>query len=226
MADWVVGEEITADKLNENRGFSSRARAYHSNTFAQYVPDNNLASEVTIILDNEDFDGDTEFDNSVVSGQADATEDFKLHDADGGFTADMVGWSVYNRDDKTTALVTAFVDSGELTLSNTIMTSGEDYYLYSSAFTAKTAGYYMVTGSIQLKSPPVNTVLYLRLFKNGVRISTGSNTTQEAYAIINFSDIVYLAIGDYLDLRVACESSTIEINDGSEYTFLAIHRLS
>ena len=65
----------------------------------------------------------------VLTGTADATEANKLHDADGGFSSDYVGAIVLNTTDNTQAAVTAFVDSGELTLDGDIMESGEDYTL-------------------------------------------------------------------------------------------------
>jgi len=61
------------------------------------------------------------------SGEADATEANKLHDADGGFAATDVGKTVWNTTDDTYTTVSAFVDSGELTLTDDIMASGEAY---------------------------------------------------------------------------------------------------
>jgi hypothetical protein len=61
------------------------------------------------------------------SGTADATEASKLHDADGGFEASDVGKTIYNSTDVTYTTVSAFVDSGELTLTDDIMASGEAY---------------------------------------------------------------------------------------------------
>ncbi|KKM93162.1 hypothetical protein LCGC14_1211260 [marine sediment metagenome] len=63
------------------------------------------------------------------SGTADATEANKLHDADGGFATTDVGKTVHNTTDDTYAKVTAFVDSGELTLDGDIFISGENYDL-------------------------------------------------------------------------------------------------
>ncbi|KKN71805.1 hypothetical protein LCGC14_0416590 [marine sediment metagenome] len=63
------------------------------------------------------------------SGTADATEANKLHDADGGFASTDVGKQVHNTTDDTYANVTAFVNSGELTLDGDIFVSGENYDL-------------------------------------------------------------------------------------------------
>ena len=68
------------------------------------------------------------------SGTADATEANKLHDADGGFATTDVGKTVHNTTDDTYAEVTAFVDSGELTLSADIFISGENYDLDSFTY--------------------------------------------------------------------------------------------
>lgn len=64
---------------------------------------------------------------TLVSGTADATEANKLHDADGGFSADMVGATAYNTTDSTSSIITAFVDSGELTLAGDIFVITETY---------------------------------------------------------------------------------------------------
>ena len=63
------------------------------------------------------------------SGTADATEANTLHDTDGGFASTDVGKTVHNTTDDTYADVTAFVDSGQLTLDGDIFISGENYDL-------------------------------------------------------------------------------------------------
>lgn len=63
------------------------------------------------------------------AGAADATEAYKLHDADGGFVATDVGKIVHNTTDDTYTEVTAYVDGGELTLRDDIFVSGENYDL-------------------------------------------------------------------------------------------------
>lgn len=65
------------------------------------------------------------------TGVTDATEANKLHDADGGFVSGMVGATVTNTDDDTTAEITGFVDSGELTIDADIFVSGENYSIAS-----------------------------------------------------------------------------------------------
>lgn len=61
------------------------------------------------------------------TGTTDETEALKLHDADGGFTAAMVGALVTNTTDKTYTFVSAFVDDGELTVEDDIFITGEGY---------------------------------------------------------------------------------------------------
>jgi len=69
---------------------------------------------------------------TILTGAADATESSYLHDADGGFAATNVGNIVWNTTDDTYTTVSAYVDSGQLTLTEHIMASGETYILYSS----------------------------------------------------------------------------------------------
>ena len=69
---------------------------------------------------------------TILTGTADATEANKLHDADGGFAASNVGNTVWNTIDDTYTTVSAYVDTGELTLTDDIMADTEVYILYSS----------------------------------------------------------------------------------------------
>ena len=68
------------------------------------------------------------FDTSR-TGTADADEVNKLHDADGDFTTGDVGKSVWNVDDSSYVNVTAYVDSGELTLAVDGFPDGNEAYL-------------------------------------------------------------------------------------------------
>lgn len=61
------------------------------------------------------------------TGTADATEAYKLHDADGGFSKDDVGKTLTNTTDSTVTTIRTFVDSGEIDLADDIMVSGENY---------------------------------------------------------------------------------------------------
>lgn len=63
----------------------------------------------------------------LASGVTDATEANKLKDSTANLSADMVGATVYNTTDDTSAIITAFVDSGELTLASDIFVLGETY---------------------------------------------------------------------------------------------------
>jgi len=117
----------------------SSARAYLANDQATYN-----GGYRPVMLDTENWDIQNEFDSSVKTGTADATEANKLHDADGGFEASDVGKTVWNTTDNTYTTVTAFVDSGELTLQNDRFVNGEGYKLYFSRFTATIAGKYFV----------------------------------------------------------------------------------
>jgi len=63
------------------------------------------------------------------AGTADETEANKLHDADGGFVATDAAKRVHNTTDDTYTEVTAYVNSGELTVRDDIFVSGENYDL-------------------------------------------------------------------------------------------------
>ena len=67
------------------------------------------------------------FDTSR-SGTADFDQVNKLHDADGDFSENDVGKSVHNTTDNTYGTITAFVDSGELTLAGDTFPDGNEAY--------------------------------------------------------------------------------------------------
>lgn len=69
---------------------------------------------------------------SIITGTADATEANVLHDDSVGFTSAMVGNIVWNTTDDTYTTVSAYVDDGELTLTEDIMADEDTYIIYSS----------------------------------------------------------------------------------------------
>lgn len=93
------------------------------------------------------------------SGTADDTEANTLHDADGGFATTDVGKTVHNTTDDTYAVVTAFVDSGQLTLDADIFISGETYDLDSFTywyFNFDSSVWVEVPGSVQISNTQYN----------------------------------------------------------------------
>jgi len=206
------------------KGFSSRARAYR-NTSDQVIPTGTVTK---VAFDTESFDGGSEFKTRTVIGTADATEANKLHDADGGFEAADVGATVWNTTDNTYTTVSAFVDTGELTLADDIMVNGETYELYHARFTATVAGYYIVVGQILYKDMGANKQYNAKLYKNGAQIVDTSLTCSFImYVTAQVSEIVYLNATDYLELwAYHGHGGNRDIVGASEDTSLAIHRLS
>ncbi len=95
------------------------------------------------------------------SGTADDTEANTLHDADGGFAATDVGKTVHNTTDDTYADVTAFVDSGQLTLNADIFISGENYDLDSFTYwytTDSGSTWTEVRGATQISNSQYNDI--------------------------------------------------------------------
>jgi len=171
-------------------------------TSSQVIPSGGAAAK-TISFNSEDFDIQNEFDSSVKSGTADATEAFKLHDADGGFAASDVGKTVWNKIDNTYTTVAAYVDDGELTLTDDIMADTETYDLFFSRYTATAAGKYMVVMKIRLDALADEKYAQIDIRKNGVEVSR---------AVVHASSItalhpttlcsVNMAALDYLDAAV------------------------
>lgn len=227
MAEWTTNEEITKDKLNDRRGFKNYLRAYLS-AANQKVP-TSPARWTNVRFDVESYDNNSEFDVSEKSGTADATEALKLHDADGGFAAGDVGKIVYNTTDDTYAEITAFVDSGELTLDSDIMVNGENYIIYLPKFTVKNAGLYEICSTVYFSGFVDQTLARLGIFKNdGANpISDFSLRASGTGAMsLSIHDIVDLSVNDYIEIRIYQNSGANRtIDNGSSETFLTIRRV-
>lgn len=146
----------------------------------------------------------------TLTGQADQTEAFKLHDADGSFTADYVGAVVLNTTDTTQTTVTAFVDSGELTLADDIFESGENYSI--TAFKQTFEDFTKLT-------PHANPII-LDAFGRRLVFADGDYkfeiTDSNDNAIVTYDGLQYIRTGPvYLgtdgELRADTSSGTVQI---------------
>lgn len=203
----------------------SKGKAYRNSL--QYIPD---SAYTLVALNTEDYDIQDEIDCSIKSGTADATEASKLHDADGGFEATDVGKKVYNTIDKTYATVTAFVDSGELTLDTDIMADGEEYELYWSRFTATESGAYLAIGLAGYTSSQIvaDKKYYTAVFKNGAPYAKAAIHASHAGSMLCLcNEVINLDANDYIDLRVYHSAGdTIYTDYGIGGLFLTVHKLS
>ncbi len=223
----VGGVPAEADEA----GFTSRARAYLNNGGAvQTLQD---ATFCGVFLDTEEFDGDGEFDSTVKTGTADATETNYLRDADGGFEEADVGAWVWNTTDNTYAQVSTFVNSGKLGLSYIdvgpidIMASGEGYKLYRAKFTAAAAGYYLITALGAVSMIDATRPRY-GILKNGVFAHvTVYHASFTAYLYGNIATIIYLDDSDSVQSAVRQDTGTTQsLFYGNDQSFMAIHKLS
>ena len=83
---------------------------------------------------------ETNSDMVLPSGTADAYEENQLHDADGEFTEDVVGWTVKNLVTEESAEVTSFVDSGQLSFDTDLFPNGDEGYGFISGKVSATEG--------------------------------------------------------------------------------------
>jgi len=213
-------------KLSNLSGMSGcRVRAYCSAALSA-----KRITWVRVPLQSEDFDSGNDFNSTGVTGTADATEANKLHDADAGFTAALVGACVHNTTDDTYAIVTAYVDSGELTISADIMADTETYVVYPSFFTAPENGYYSVRFAVAL-GPGADAGTDLHVVLRRYRSSTAVDidyafvTGANAGGFIGWpcADLVYLETGDLLWMSIYHTSaSNVNIAATAKYTFMSI----
>ena len=200
------------------------ARAYQAN--AQTLDNGDWRA---VMLDTEDWDTGGDMDVTVRTGVADATEANKLHDADGGFEAGDVGATVWNTTDNTYAIVSAFVDSGELTLDTDIMVDTEGYKLFRSWFVCPADGKYIVTITSRFESLADAVPWGIGIYKNGsFTVALYALTTGAAnYAATSLSDIIDASANDKIQSIVLQISGGVEpMAPGTGSTCLASHRLS
>ena len=206
----------------------SKGRAYRDGDW--YIP---TGAWTRVPLNAESYDNQNEFDTTSKLGTADATEANKLHDADGGFAAGDVGKWVYNTTDYTYTTVTAFVDSGELTLAADIMADTEGYELYAGTFTITEAGYYLVSGVVRCNWTLADKWYFAGIHKNGTPVSTGGwqSSVGDGTATNCISgvvaDVISLAANDVVSLYVYHnEGDAAQFRGETSQTFLAVHKLS
>lgn len=94
----------------------------------------------------------------------------------------------------------------------------------NSRFTAKTAGYYLVTASVISTSTSSSAWLYASIWRNGVAHS--SYSIQIARPPIIITDIIYLAVGDYIELYAKSGNSTnLVLQLGQTIFWMSISRM-
>ena len=218
-------KRITIANLLAAGVLTSRVSAYLDAADLE-IADN---TEVYIPFDTENFDGLGEFDSTRKTGTADATEASKLHDADGGFAAADVGRRVYNTTDKTKAVITGFVDSGELNLDADIMASGEAYIIGAGTFTVQASGYYLIAAQAYYNTDTDGKMFGIGIKNDGVVIGfaykqSGLATAELAAPI---TGIYYLAIGEVIEIyAIQRQGSACTLVSSDWGTYIHIHRLS
>jgi len=142
----IIGEEDVGTWMNDRTSYMFLWQGAQ-----RYVEKTNVLTsyqDITTVADQINYTLDAKYmklylrDNSnryyiryrpaVITGTADAEEANKLHDDSVGFTSSMVGNTVWNTTDDTYTTVSAYVDDGELTLTEDIMADTETYIIYQS----------------------------------------------------------------------------------------------
>ena len=140
----------------------------------------------------------------------------------------MVGAMVWNTTDNTYTTVSAYVDSGELTLADDIMADGEGYTVYFARFTATATGYYVLMGHLVyagLDSGKKGQVVIrvngsIRGMGRGLAGASGTMGWSAAC-------VVYMAANDYADIATYHDSVAAEgLSSIDYYQAFSGHRIS
>lgn len=116
-----------------------------------------------------------------------------------------------------------------------VVLDGEDYdnqnefdIAVNSRFTAKEAGYYMITGFPRYANPTADKYCFVYIYKNAAQVSGGgfhSSWTGDLTA--PDTDVLYLAANDFIELWTYHNCGGNEsLRNGSDRTFFAVHKLS
>ena len=105
---------------------------------------------------------------------------------------------------------------------------GEFDEITNYRFTAKKAGYYLVIGTVYWDTFTDQCRLMALFFKNGAAGTWNTIRASDTSYISNtVSDIMYLAVNDYIELMAYQDSgANVEIRYDERGTWLAIHKLS
>jgi hypothetical protein len=231
MAQWITNEQITADKLNNRRGFPSRARAHL--TLQLQIPAGN--NEMPLDFDTLDFDSNSEFDcpaQRTGTSRAGSGSGHLIDNVANQFVPADVGRWVYNSNDGTYTQITAYNSASDVSV-NYFVGSGKVYRIFGTKYTAKVAGYYQVNAMGKVDQLQANGLERFVPKKNGVGLaqiaayvsSAGANIYSNAPPVM-YSDIVHLAIGDYLEFFLAQDSSGVHYTDNGEAPYFSIQMVS
>lgn len=137
---------------------------------------------------------------------------------------------------KNTTKVRAFLDTSNQSINNESLTkvlfNAESFdtlgEFASNRFTATVAGYYMVYSSVMWINSVDGKVYETHLYKSGSEISRGmiSASVANAYLTSSATDIVYLAVGNYIETFVYHNSGAARsLLANTAYTHLSISKL-
>jgi hypothetical protein len=95
---------------------------------------------------------------------------------------------------------------------------GGNFSTASSRYTAPASGYYQIDGVVGASS--TGSQLQAQIWKNGSQVS--SNFGASAGGGTSVSDVVYLNVGDYVDLRTYLPTGTVALSTGLSFTYMSV----
>jgi len=96
----------------------------------------------------------------------------------------------------------------------------------SYKFTVTKAGYYLVTAQLQLKECGLDELLTIAIRKNGSDVAIQNITAATGINKNRISDIIYLAVNDYLELWGGAATTGPDAEPGANVTYMTVHRIS
>jgi len=128
------------------------------------------------------------------------------------------------------SITNTLASATKITLNTNDFVQGITWDSTNSRFTCTTAGYYLVIGAVYYTNPGTDFPCAAYLYKNGAVFASteiqSSAIGGDAETGMHVSDIVSLAVGDYVELYTAQNSAgALNINSAADLTYLSIPKV-
>lgn len=166
--------------------------------------------------------------------RGDASDSLKIKDVTGGYyplEIDTAGVITLPKQSAARAYLAGNQVISTETWTKLLLTT-ENYDVQSefanNKFTAKTAGFYLIIGNVEISTLGANQLMYGAIYKNSIaQVYSNSPTSVIVSPYVSFSDIIYLNVDDYAELWIYhTHGGDRNADSGTTQNFMAIHKLS
>lgn len=166
-------------------------------------------------FDTMDFDDASNFDNFQITSTNTTATVNKLVDSTANFTSAYLGRIVYNATNKQYARISNIDSTIQVSLSSIsdgsdiFSGTGNTYTIFGNRWTCKVAGVYQFNFRVVAQIPSDGELQQAYVYKNGSLVDSNYGSAASAGSFVTeYSDIIKLAVGDYLEFMFAFGSTS------------------